>query len=79
MWCGPPGGANAYNVGYHTSMNLETRQRQSCIAYNSRFAVILGSTIQDVDSAFSPDQSVLNFCSTAIHGRSAADVQGDAV
>ena len=31
--------------------------------------------ISDVNSAFLPDQSMLNFCSAARHSRSAADVE----
>jgi len=43
----------------------------SKVAYTLSF---INTTIQDVNSAFSPDQSVLKFCSTAIHCRSTADV-----
>jgi len=35
------------------------------------------AVMQDVNSAFSPDQSVFNFCSTATHGCSAAEVSFD--
>ena len=48
---------------------LTTQQQQSCISL--RF---VHSTTQDPVSAFSTHQSVLNFCSTAIRGRSVADV-----
>jgi len=39
------------------SMNLETRQQQSCIAYNTCIAVILGCTIQDVKRLFRQSSS----------------------
>jgi len=43
----------------------------SKVAYTLSF---INTTIIDVNSAFSPDHSVLKFCSTAIHCRSTADV-----
>jgi len=44
------------------------------VAYNSQ-RLPVNTTIQCVNSAFSPDQSVLNFCAELLHGRSAADNQ----
>ena len=38
-----------------------------------QFALRTNTMIKDANSAFSPDQSVLNFCSTATRGRRAAD------
>ena len=58
-----------YNEWYHSmSTNLQIRKQR--VAHNSCFALKI--TKQCANSAFSPDQSVLNFCSTAIHGRSTA-------
>jgi len=54
------------------SMNPEIKRQQSCI----QFRLYGNKMIQDVNSAFSPDQSVLAFWSSAelLHGSSAADV-----
>ena len=57
--------ADGHHCNKKMSMNLEIRQRQS-----SRFILINCDLIRN--SAFSPDQSVLNCCSTTIHGCSAA-------
>jgi len=43
------------------SMNVEIKQQQSCI----QFRLYGNKMIQDVNSAFSPDQSVLSFWSSA--------------
>jgi len=58
--CRPPGGVSTCNDGYHFNMsiNLETKQQQSYTLRNN-------AMIRDVNSTLSPDQSVLNFCSTA--------------
>ena len=41
------------------SMKLEIRQQQSCLQFTFR----INSITRDIfDSAFSPDESVLNFC-----------------
>ena len=41
------------------SMKLETRQQQSCLQFTFR----INSITRDIfDSAFSPDESMLNFC-----------------
>jgi len=60
--CGLPGGANARNDGYHfnnMSMILAAAKLQTIHA-----KYIIAMT-QDANSAFSQDQSVCNFCSTA--------------
>jgi len=69
---GRPGGANVRNHGYHFNMsiNLKIREQQSC----AQLTIRGNTTIQDVNSAFSPSQSVLNFCLTALHRCSAVDV-----
>jgi len=49
---------------FNISMNFEIGQPLSCVQYKLR----TDTTIQDVNSAFSPDQSaldILRFCSTA--------------
>ena len=54
------------------SMNLEFKQQQCCIIC-IQYKLRANTVIQDVNPAFSPDQSMLNFCSAAANGRSAAD------
>jgi len=70
----PPGEANVRNDGYiisiNVSINLEFRQQQT----RSQLTLPAQTMIQDVNSAFLPNQSVLNCRSTAIHGCTAADV-----
>ena len=63
----PPGGAEACGYNFNVSTNLETREQQSCILYT------IHAMIQGVNSALSPDQSMLNSRSTATR-LSAADV-----
>jgi len=49
------------DIDFNMSMNLEIRQQQSCL----QFKLCTNRIIQDVNSAVSPDQSMLNFRSTA--------------
>ena len=52
------------------SMNFDFKQQQCCCI---QFKLRANKIIQEVNPAFSPDQSMLNFCSAAADGRSAAD------
>ena len=63
------------STGYRFNMstNFEFEQQQCCIIC-IHFKLRANKIIQDVNPAFSPDQSMLNFCSAATDGRSAADV-----
>jgi len=54
------------------SINLEFKHQQCCIIC-IQFKLLANKIIQDVKTAFSPHQSVLNFCSAATNGHSAAD------
>ena len=67
---GPPGGAEACGYKFNMSLNLDTRQQQSCTVHNSRYDSTrkLGAFVRSVRVR------LLTFCSTAAHGRSAADV-----
>jgi len=52
-----------------TLMSINYRNQQSCV----RFTLRINTMIPDINLAFSPDQFVLNFCSTAKR-RCAVDV-----
>jgi len=54
------------------SMNLDFKEQQCCIIC-IQYKLRANAIIQDPNPAFSPDQSMLNFCSAATNGRSAAD------
>ena len=62
----PPGIADARNHRYYVSMsmNLEIRQQQCCIVC-IQFELRANKMIQDLNFAFSPEQSVLSFWSSA--------------
>jgi len=72
-----PGEASASIHVYHACIriNLEIRQQQCCTIC-IHFKLRANKTIRDVNSAFTPDQSVLSLRSSAqlLHGCSAAHV-----